>query len=397
MGGEPHLQSLIHCLHSKLPSRILSFFRDSDLLRGLIENMRIISRYIALELTKVIVLCLGGFIAIYLIIDFFERIDNFFEAHLPLSLASEYFLLKCPLILQQGIPIAVLMGTLITLGLMARSNELLVLKGNGISPVLVNAPIVIIALLFTLVNFGLAEYFVPLTSARANYIWNVRVEHLPRPGSFSQEKIWYKSGRVLYNIRVLHPKRQMLEGITLYIFDHSFRLTNRLDARKAQWDGESWIFFDGIFLERTADGGFSMERFQRRHLHLKERPEDFQHLDKDPAEMTLAELGRYVALIESEGYDSTRYRVEFHAKIAFPFTSLIMALLGIGVALYQGKRGGIAMGIAASVAAAFIYFLISQLVLSLGNTGNLQPLLAAWTPNLFFGLASLFLFAHAMH
>ena len=359
--------------------------------------MRIISRYIALELTKVIAICLIAFIAIYLIIDFFECIDNFLEAQLPLSLAAEYFLLKFPFIVQQGIPMGVLMGTLITLGLMAHSNELMVLKASGVSPLLVNGPILIIALLFSLASFGLAEYFVPLSTARANHIWNVEVNHQPLPSSFSQEKIWYKSGQVLYNIRVLHPKRQTLEGVTIYIFDHTFRLQKRLDARKGQWNGEAWIFSDGVFLNRTLDGGFSMERFQRRRLDLKERPHDFQNLEKAPEEMTLAELRRYVAKIESEGYDSTRYRVDFHAKIAFAFASIIMALLAISVALYQGKRGGIAIGVAAGAASAFIYILIFHLVLSIGHTGNLQPLLAAWTPNIFFGVASMFLFVHAMH
>ena len=112
---------------------------------------------------------------------------------------------------------------------------------------------------------------------------------------------------------------------------------------------------------------------------------------------TIAELGRYVTRIESEGYDATRYRVDFHAKLAFPFTSVIMAILGIGVALYQGKRGGIAIGVAVSIALAFIYILIFQLVLSLGYAGNLHPLLAAWAANLFFGITGLFLLAHAMH
>jgi lipopolysaccharide export system permease protein len=74
-----------------------------------------------------------------------------------------------------------------------------------------------------------------------------------------------------------------------------------------------------------------------------------------------------------------------------------MALLGIGVALYQGKRGGVAVGVAVSVALAFVYLLVFQLVLSIGYTGNLQPLLAAWAPNVFFGMVSMFLLAHAMH
>jgi len=195
----------------------------------------------------------------------------------------------------------------------------------------------------------------------------------------------------------LHPKNRLLEGVTIYIFDGNFRLTKRLDAKRGQWDGKTWIFTDGMFTERMADGDFSAEKFQRRRLELEERPQDFQHLEKPPEEMTIGELGRYVTRIKSEGYDATRYRVDFHAKISFPFTPVVMALLGIAVALYQGKQGGIAVGVALSVALAFMYILFFQLVLSLGYTGNLQPMVAAWTPNIFFGLASMFLFAHAMH
>ncbi|MEJ2427800.1 MAG: LPS export ABC transporter permease LptG [Deltaproteobacteria bacterium] len=359
--------------------------------------MRIVSRYISLELAKIIAICLGAFIAIYLVIDFFERIDDFLEAKLPLSLALHFFMLKLPLVIQQGIPMSVLMGTLITLGLMVWSNELLVLKASGIGPVLVVGPIVALALLASTLDFALSEYLVPLTSTRANYIWNVRVMNRPSPTSFAEEKVWYKSGRTIYNIRVLNANRGLLEGVTIHILDGNFRLTERLDARRGEWDGKSWIFSDGIFIHRTADGNFAAEHFQSRRLALKERPQDFQHLEKSSEEMTLAELARYVTEIESEGYDATRYRVDFHGRIAFPFTSLIMALLGIGVALYQGKRGGIAVGVAASVALAFVYFLMFQFMLSVGYTGNLQPVLAAWMPNILFGIASVYIFSQAMH
>ena len=359
--------------------------------------MRVISRYIFVELAKIIAICIGVFVALYLVVDFFERIDDFIEAELPLSLAVQFFFLKLPLIVQQGIPMGVLMGTLITLGLMARTNELMALKASGVSPVFVVGPVLVFAFILSVLDFAFSEYLVPLTSTRTNYIWNVKVKDRPVPTSFSQEKIWYKSGHVLYNIRVLHPKERLLEGVTIYMFDSNFHLTKRLDAKRGQWDGQSWIFADGICIQRTANGDFSTEKFHRRRVELDQRPQDFQHLEKAVEEMTIGELGRYVARIRSEGYDATRYRVDFHAKISFPFTPVVMALLGIAVALYQGKRGGIAVGVAVSVALAFLYVLIFQLVLSLGYTGNLQPVVAAWTPNIFFSLASVFLFSHAMH
>jgi lipopolysaccharide export system permease protein len=359
--------------------------------------MWIIGRYVSQELVKIIAICLGAFIAIYFVVDFFEKIDDVLETNLPLSLAFEYFFLKLPFIAQQGVPMGVLMGTLITLGLAARSNELTALKASGASPLLVVGPVILVALLLSVVDFALAEYVVPLTSTRANHIWHTKGKNHSAQSSFTQEKFWYKSGQTLYNIRVLHAKRQMMEGVTIYIFDRNFELVKRLDAHRGEWDGEAWIFSEGVFLHRTADGSFAMERFRERRMELKERPDSFQHLEKAPEEMTLAELGRYVAKIRSEGYDATRYLVDFHSKIAFPFTSVIMALLAIGVALFQGKRGGIAVGVTVSVALAFVYILVFQLLLSVGYAGNLHPLLAAWAPNVFFAMVSMFLFLHSMH
>ncbi|RLA86880.1 MAG: hypothetical protein DRG34_06075 [Deltaproteobacteria bacterium] len=141
-----------------LKSPLLQFSLAHDLgIQGLerVIAMRVISRYIILELIKIIAICLGVVIALYLVIDFFERIDDFLEAKLPLSLALRYFLLKLPLIVQQGIPMGVLMGTLISLGLMARSNELLALKAAGVSPALVVGPILTLALLLSLTDLPL--------------------------------------------------------------------------------------------------------------------------------------------------------------------------------------------------------------------------------------------------
>jgi lipopolysaccharide export system permease protein len=357
--------------------------------------MRIISRYISTELAKVIAICLGTFVAIYLVVDFFERIDDFLEEQLSLTLAGQYFLLKVPLIVQQGIPLSILMGTLIVLGLFARTNELTALKAGGVSPLVYTGPVVMVALVLSLVDFALAEYLVPLASTRANSIWEVEVCKRLTQGGYSQEKLWYKSGRVLYNIRVFHPKRQLLEGVTIYFFDDSFQLVERLDARRGRWNGEKWVFTDGLLLHRRTDGSFVADQFHQHRLQLAERPESFQHLEKAPEEMTLAELGRYIAKITSEGYDATRYRVDYHAKISFPVTAVTMALLAIGVAFTQGRRGGIAVGVALSIAIAFVYLLMFQLVLSLGYAGKVQPLWAAWVPNIFFAMFGFLLCAHA--
>lgn len=359
--------------------------------------MSVLSRYITREFLKIVAVSLIGFVVIYLVIDFIDRIDNFLRAGVAFPLVADYFLFKTPFIVEQGIPMSVLMGTLITLGVLARTNELTALRAAGVSPFFYASPFIIMAFLWGLADFALAEYVVPWASTRANLIWNMETNRRPREGGFSQERIWYKGDQVLYNIRVLHTRRHTAEGVTVYFFDETFHLVERLEARKAWWDGAVWIFTDGTRLLRANDSAYTTDQFQELRLELPQRPSDFQYLAKAPEEMTLYELNRYVAKIQREGYDATRYQVDLHAKIAFPCTSVVMALLGIGVAFYQGKRGGIAMGVAASVALAFVYIMVFHFVLSLGYSGGLQPFLAAWTPNGFFGLVGLLLAAHARH
>jgi lipopolysaccharide export system permease protein len=359
--------------------------------------MSVLGRYLTRELLKIVAVSLIGVVVIYLVVDFIDRIDNFLRARVAFSLVVDYFLFKIPFIVEQGIPMSVLVGTLITLGVLARNNELTALKAAGVSPFFYASPFILVAFLWSSADFTLAEYVVPWASTRANLIWNAETNRRPREGGFSQEWIWYKGDQVLYNIRVLHPRRHTAEGVTIYFFDETFHLVERLEARKARWDGGGWVFTDGIRLLRADDSAYTMDQFQELRLELPQRPSDFQYLAKAPEEMTLPELTKYVAKIEREGYDATRYRVDLHAKIAFPCTSVVMALLGIGVALYQGKRGGIAMGVAASVALAFVYVIAFHFFLSLGYSRGLPAFLAAWTPNGFFGLAGLLLVAHARH
>jgi lipopolysaccharide export system permease protein len=349
------------------------------------------------ELVKIVLVSLAGLAVIYLVIDFIDRIDNFLRARVAFRLVIEYFLFKIPLIVEQGIPMSVLMGTLVTLGLLARANELTALRAAGVSPFRYCTPFVLVACLWSFGDFALAEYVVPLTSTQANRIWNVQVNQRPGEGGFSQERIWYRGDQLLYNIRILHPRRRMVEGVIIYFFDETFHLVKRLEARKGLWDGTAWTFTDGFILGRANESDYTAETFKELRLELPQRPADFQYLAKAPEEMTWGELNQYVAKIRGEGYDATRYLVDLYTKVAFPCTSLVMALLGIGVALYQGKRGGIATGVAVSVALAFVYVMVFNFLLSLGYTGKLHPLLAAWTPNVFFGLGGLFLMSLARH
>src|SRR5207247_1686565 len=79
-------------------------------------------------------------------------------------------------------------------------------------------------------------------------------------------------------------------------------------------------------------------------------------------------------------------RAHWYEKVALRLLRLVMAVLTVQFSLWTGKRGALA-GVAAAVGIAVIYTTVFRLFESMGNVSQLPPILAAWAPDLIFGLA----------
>jgi lipopolysaccharide export LptBFGC system permease protein LptF len=118
---------------------------------------------------------------------------------------------------------------------------------------------------------------------------------------------------------------------------------------------------------------------------LNEPPPYFKKEVKQFTEMNYAELKRYIHDLQQSGFDVVRLRVQLEKKFAYPLITFVMAVLAVPFAVSAGRRGAIA-GIAIAVSIAVIYWTISGLAESMGNVSQLPPSLAAWAPDMFFGL-----------
>ena len=98
--------------------------------------------------------------------------------------------------------------------------------------------------------------------------------------------------------------------------------------------------------------------------------------------MPLRKLRRYIRKIESEGYDSTPYRVDLQVKISFPVLNVITAFLGIPFALRLPRIRGLAAAVGMSLILGFTFWVLFAVTVSIGQTGLLHPLVAAWAANI---------------
>jgi lipopolysaccharide export system permease protein len=360
-------------------------------------RMKIIPRYLAREFIQNFFLGLAAFSAIILIVESFERVNAFLQNKAPMELMGAYFLNKIPSILFLVAPAAILLSVLITLGLMSRHNEILAMKSGGISLRRITLPILGVVLIIYCILLGMNEYIVPPANQKVRIAMDLII-HKKKPSTvFRQNQLWIHSHQTIYNIRLYHPEKDFLEGVTFYRFDGDFRIVERVDARSARWQDSQWIFSEVSVTRFSADGFPVRKKYPELTLTLPETPTDFRIIEKNPEEMNYRELREYVRKIEHDGYDSTKYRCAMHAIFSYPFFGVIMAFLGIPIALRKERGAGVALGVVFSILISSAYFLVFSISLSLGKAGTIPPFLSAWLGNFIFALVGAYLFLSVRH
>jgi lipopolysaccharide export system permease protein len=353
--------------------------------------MTVLDRYIAREFSKLFLVIMASFIALYLIIDFFGQIRMLLSNKATLSLMATYFFFGIPMIISITIPAVVLLAALMLFGTMSRHSEIVAMKANGISLYRTSLPVIVITCFICILAFLFSEFITPQTNRRAEYIRLVEIQKRSAAGTFKQNQIWYRGRQGIYNFKMFDPAKNILQGITINDLSHDMDITMRIDAERAEWKDGKWIFHN-LLITSFDRGAFpSVTRFAAKVIPLPEKPSDFKAVQEDAEKMGYLELRKYIEKIRQDGYDASRYLVDMYGKIAFSCLSLILAVIGISFSLRSERSGGITQSMGAGIIIGFSYWFVYAFSLSLGRSGTLPPLLSAWVANVLFGTAAVLL------
>jgi lipopolysaccharide export system permease protein len=352
--------------------------------------MTILDKYLAREILKCLVIVLAVVLGLYIIVEFFNKADNFMEAGLSTSRLIRYLQLKLPQIIVQITPIGVLLAVLVALGLMNKNNEIIAFKCGGGSIYFLLRAVLAIAVLLGIILFFISEIVVPITITKANRIWLTEVKKKPVLAT-RQKNIWIKGNRTIYFIKYFNPQNKSMSGVTLNYFDEEFKLSKRVDANSALYQKDKWTFYDIMEQEFNAESKtYEVRFYPQREEKIDILPEDLKRVFKQAEEMNIAELFSYIQEMESEGYDATTFRVDFHARFALPVLTIIVCIIGIGIAVKRKGREGPSVSIALGAVMVFLYWVLHSFCLSLGYGGLLPPFMAAWISNIIFSCYAMF-------
>ncbi len=354
--------------------------------------MKLIDQYILKEFLRFFLITFVSFIVLFLIIDFFEKSRMFMSNHATAAQMASYFLYSIPFVISMTLPVAVLLATLLTYSFLSKYSEITAMKANGISLYRISLPVLAVAAAVSVFLFFFTELVTPAGVQKTEHIIKVEVQKQQALGFFKQDEIWYRSQNAIYNFKMFDVEKNILHGVTINRLNPDFTMKTRIDAERAQWKDQSWVFYNLLVTTFQPDAPPSLEWSEEKVIALPEGPDDFKIIQKDAEKMGYFELRRYVKKIQAEGYDVSRYAVDLQGKIAFPLVCLIVVLIGMSFSIRSERSGGIMQSLALGLFLGFSYWIVHAFCMSLGRSGTLPVFLSAWTANLLFGGLGVFLF-----
>lgn len=356
--------------------------------------MTIFDRYIVRQLLSVFLFGLLTFLLIFVVINMMERLDDFIDAKAPVQVIFQYYLAFTPEIIKLMTPVAMLLGALFVVGRMANQNELSAMKSSGLSLYRFLLPFVVVALAVSIVSIYFNGWIVPYANAKKTSIERTHLH--PLQGTRSSMPLFFQDGRTrLASVNYYESTSRIGYRVSIEELSNTNLtvLHRRFDARQMEWGrlrntpgdtlAEGWILINGTTREFNGESQ-RLTTFERLPLgRLSITPMDIEEKQRKPDEMNYVKLREFIRNQERAGQDISRWMVDFHNKIAFPFASVIVVLFGVPFASIK-RRGGLAIDFGVCVAVTFIYLGFMKTSHVFGYNGDLNPLLTAWLANIIF-------------
>ncbi|MDF0666962.1 MAG: LPS export ABC transporter permease LptG [Nitrospira sp.] len=363
--------------------------------------MTILFRYILFEYMKIFGICFSGLVTIYVVIDFFEKVRRFLRFESGILPILTYFALKIPSISFQVAPFAILVATLLTIGLLSRSNEITAMRSCGISLLWMTSPFLLFSTGVAVILFLFSSTVIPLASEKAEEVRVVQIEQRPAPVTVKAVQPWARiSADGLMEVNEIDAAGTVLRGVRIFYFRPPFKLDRITEAAEVRYTPQGWVLLNGNHRRFHSDDTVELALFTEQTINIPLIPDDFSSsLVGNSETMTFREIRNYLARFQHEGFSFARLLTDYYGRVAFPLVTVVMMLVGIALSLRRsGVRGGsMAMGIGQAFIIGFCYWTTHSVAIALGRGGALAPMLAGWMANALFLSFGLYLLLKVRH
>jgi lipopolysaccharide export system permease protein len=357
-----------------------------------LPRIRILDRYIIAELIDPSLFGLSAFTMILVATNLLAISKLVANEHAPVWAVMQYFFWQLPSIVVLVIPMAMLLGVLLSLQRLSGESEITAMKAGGISLIRIVKPLLSVGLAVSIVALFLQEGVVPFANDRATDIRRHVIQHISpfSGGTLTVNAPLPGGARQLTTATSYEASTQTMHGVTVVQFDRLGLPRVFIFSKKARFNPPSWIFTDATWYYFYPDGSTAMKKAPIDRVDIGETPGELtQHKAGDnPEEMSRAQIRDVLTGGQLTPVKMREYQLTYEEKLARPFACFVFTLLAIPFGLRPTRGGGRGLGFGLAVLIIFIYFVVASVVSAIFSTfsGGLTATVGAWLPNVLFTL-----------
>ena len=345
---------------------------------------KILDLYIARTLLGTVSVTLSVLVGLSALIKFVEQLRKLGEGDYDILHAALYVVLSLPRDLEEFFPMATLLGGLVGMGVLASNSELVVMQASGLSRWNIIGSAMKSAVVMILFVMALGEWVTPWAEAKAK---EVRTEAISGGSLFSSDQfVWAKDGEHFVSIGQVIT-REELRDISIFDFNDDLTLDNITYAESGSFDGQVWWLEDVSITEFT-DKQVSVDMQNRQKWDSTLTPDKLGIVTVKPEALSIRGLFDYVAYLDNNKQDSSRYQLALWRKILQPVSISVMLLTALSFIF--GPLRSVTMGarVIMGVLTGFGFFITNEVFGPLSLVYNFPPIAGAILPSLLFAAAA---------
>ena len=356
---------------------------------------QIVDTYVLTNFLFYLAIVLAAFVSMILVFNFFELTGDMIRNNISLPTMFKYLFFLSPMLIYDTMPICILAAVLVNLGVLSKNNEVTAFKACGVSLYRLAAPILITSALLSAGLFAFDYYYLPGTNRTQDQLRDV-IKGRPVQTYYRLDRTW-KMGRgfrIYYYRRFDPTDNVMVDANVFELQPNTFQVVRQIKADQAKWNPakRAWVFENGWRSDFRDQRNRDRVSFDEATFpELTEGPDYFLKANLQETQMNFVQLEKYIQDLEESGYgyDTVKLQVQLYRKFSVPLFALIMAMIAIPFGFLVGNKGAMT-GIGVSIAIALSYWGTSKIFEKVGELNQLPPAMAAWAPDVVFGMVGVY-------
>lgn len=340
--------------------------------------MKIIDRYISVTLIKTTLLALAALLSLFTFLALIDQLEETGRGSYTVVKAIEYVILTLPRITYELLPIAAVIGSMTTLGLLAHNSELVVIRTAGVSLYRLAYSMAKGGLVIVVAAILIGELLAPYCEQTAQHLRSVALSD--QITLKTKNGFWSRDGSSFINIRKILPGNR-LEDIYIYEFDENDDLRTSTYAGSARYADGQWL------LENIKQSVITPEHVTRNEIKLAAwnsllNPDVINLVTIKPQYLTMFGLFEYINYLKKNNQNSHQYEQALWSKIINPFTILVMILFAVPLVKSYARMVAVSQRVFVGCFIGISFHILNQVSSQMGVVYSINSFISATVPTI---------------